>query len=105
MKKPEQVHTMQNKVPKLKIYTHARKNQLLLDEPIVLKFIDAGTNETINETICAFYDIPEWESKLMWSDQGCWLDYEKEGKHLTPYLSVLDFLKSVFHEIDFELHF
>ena len=66
---------MQNKIPKLKIYTHARKNQLLLDEPIVLKFIDAGTNETI----C---DIPEWESKLMWSDQGCWLDYEKEGKYL-----------------------
>ena len=82
MKKPEQLHTMQNKIPKLKIYTHARKNQLLLDEPIVLKFIDAGTNETINETICAFYDIPEWESKLMWSDQGCWLDYEKEGKYL-----------------------
>ena len=67
---------------KLKIYTLGRKNQLLLDEPIVLKFIDAGTNETINETICAFYDRPEWEQKLMWSDQGCWLDYEKEGKHL-----------------------
>ena len=74
--------TTQNNVPKLKIYTHARKNQLLLDEPIVLKFIDVGTNETINETICAFYDRPEWEQKLMWSDQGCWLDYEKEGKHL-----------------------
>ena len=47
-----------------------------------MKFIDVGTNETINETICAFYDRPEWEQKLMWSDQGCWLDYEKEGKHL-----------------------
>ena len=72
---------MPGNVPKLKIYTHSRKNQLLLDEPIVLKFIDVGTNETINETICAFYDRPEWEQKLMWSDQGCWLDYEKEGKH------------------------
>ena len=60
----------------------ARKNQLQLHQPIVLKFIDATANVT-NHTICAFYDMSPWLQKLMWSSQGCWLDLEKEGKFLT----------------------
>ena len=50
---------------------------------------------------CDWFCVIDTKLYYSWPNLVCWIGSTAFISNITPYLSVLDFLKSLFHEIDF----